>query len=101
MLLAKLIDHYYNKRFAAANKSLEKHRKKISRKFVGVYGIHSIAVSNPDQDIKVFVHKISEIPSVVKKKILSMGGKFKVRFVQSEVKNPSDYHMEEVFKIKL
>lgn len=98
MILSNLTTSLNNTRFAAVNKSLEAKKKKISNKYLGMYGIHSVGASNPDQSIKVFFHDGSDVDSKVKKDIKTMAGKFSVEFKESPVKNPEDYHLEESFE---
>jgi hypothetical protein len=97
LLIDKFTTAYDNIRFASANKTLESKRRKISKKFTGMHGIHSIGASNPEQCIKVFSHKA--LPMDVRQKITKLAGKFHVKFTVSKVKNPQDYHLEEAFGI--
>lgn len=94
----KLTQEYNSVKFQSANKALERIRKRISRKFVGTYGIHSVGVSNPNNIIKVFVHKISAVPFKVKFTISKIARNTHVNYVESKVKHPEDYHLEEVFE---
>lgn len=97
MIFTKFSTYLDNTRFSASNKALEKKKKMISRKFLGLFGIHSVAVSGVDQKIKVYAHSITNIPNHVKSKIVKIGGKYHVIFKERKVKFPDDYHLEEIF----
>ena len=100
MRLASFKTELLNTKFKNTNSLIDKKKKIISRKYVGLYGIHSVSASNPNQTIKVFANDVKSIPHKIIKKIIGMGGKFRVIFMESQVKNPQDYHMEEIFESK-
>jgi hypothetical protein len=99
ILITKFTGKMENKRFASANVQLEKRKKRISSKYNGTYGIHSISVSNPELCIKVWADNPKEIPMKVQKAIVAMGGRFLVKFIQSETEHPDQYHLEDLFEL--
>jgi hypothetical protein len=68
----------------------------ISREFLGMYTIHSIAGSNPKAAVVVYADDLSEIPSSVKKKMRAMAKPYDVRFERSEDPDDASNRLEEL-----